>query len=88
MCNTEKKIYFTHVIVDLILRGHQTSHSQNNFFSLVAQYTIKSQAAIDIFSYRLLNQAVMGIKNRNSPMLYVAYKPSTILLYTLEKVSD
>ena len=36
----EKNIHFTRVVVTLALLGHQTSHSQNTFFSLVAQYTI------------------------------------------------
>ena len=35
-----QKIYFTRVIVILALLVHQTYHSQNKFFPLVAQYTV------------------------------------------------
>ena len=35
-----KNINFTRLVVTLALLGHQTSHSQSKFFSLVAQYTI------------------------------------------------
>ena len=34
----ERHIYFTRVVVARAKRGHQTLHSQNKFFFLVAQY--------------------------------------------------